>query len=214
MNTYKKFAPNVYVAACQSEHAKSDIIIVTTQYGKENECQVHNYLGKTKDGLHLYSITRTDGFDSRQRAMNKAEKLQQYSANAMQRSDKYYEASNEGKDFLVLAEPIKVGHHSEKRHRALIERNWNRMGKSVAEREKAETLADKAAYWESKANDINLSMPESVEYYAYKLEQAKDRHEGLKSGRYESEHLYSLTYATKAVKETTQLLELAKKLWA
>ena len=37
--------------------------------------------------------------------------------------------SNEGSEFLSLGEPIKVGHHSANRHRALIERNWDRMGK-------------------------------------------------------------------------------------
>ena len=39
------------------------------------------------------------------------------------------EASNEGKEFLVMGEPIKIGHHSEKRHRALIERKSQKNGK-------------------------------------------------------------------------------------
>ena len=43
--------------------------------------------------------------------------------------------------------------------------------KSVELSDKAESHENKAAYWESKANDINLSMPESVEYYEFKLDQ-------------------------------------------
>lgn len=57
-------------------------------------------------------------------------------------------------------------------------------------------------------------MPESMEYYEYKLEKAKEYHEGLKSGKYERVHSYSLTYAKKDVNEMEKNLELAKKLWA
>lgn len=213
MNTYAKFCPNVFVAKCTEEHQKGETILVQTKYGKENECIVHNLVA-SKDGAFYYSITRADGFNSQERAANKAAKYNGYAANAEKRSEQYYEASQEGKDFLSLGEPIKVGHHSEKRHRALIERNWNRMGKSVAESEKAEKYEDKAAYWESRAKDINLSMPESLEYFSFKLEAAKEYHEGLKSGKYPREHSFSLQYANKSVKDLTTNLELAKRLWA
>jgi hypothetical protein len=126
----------------------------------------------------------------------------------------YYEASQEGRDFLVLAEPIKVGHHSEKRHRALIERNWNRMGNSVKMSEKAEAHQSKAEYWSSKADTINLSMPESIEFYEYKLEEAKVKHEFYKQNPDKREHSFSLTYAKKAVNEAQKNLDAAKKLWS
>ncbi|MDG6260281.1 DUF3560 domain-containing protein, partial [Glaesserella parasuis] len=86
------------------------------------------------------------------------------------------EAANEGRDFLSLAEPIKIGHHSEKRHRALIERNARRMELAVEEMRKAENYADKIAYWESRAVKIDLSMPESLEYFKHKLKEAEDKH--------------------------------------
>jgi hypothetical protein len=63
-----------------------------------------------------------------------------------------------------------------------------------------------------KANDINLSMPESIEFYEYKLENAKEYHEGLKSGKYERSHSYSLTYAKK-INEARKNLQIAVKLW-
>lgn len=47
------------------------------------------------------------------------------------------------------------------------------MGKSVAESDKAEEYSRRAEYWEAKASKINLSMPESLEYYEFKLEEAK-----------------------------------------
>ena len=38
MNTYVKFAPNVFVAKCEEQYEKGEVIEVTTKYGKENEC--------------------------------------------------------------------------------------------------------------------------------------------------------------------------------
>lgn len=36
MNTYAKFCPNVYVAKCDTQHEKGDVIEVETKYGKTN----------------------------------------------------------------------------------------------------------------------------------------------------------------------------------
>ena len=108
---------------------------------------------------------------------------------------------DEGKDFLALGEPIKVGHHSEKRHRALIERNWNRMSNAMEEFKKADAYRERTAYWESMANKIDLSMPESLEFFAIQLEEATAYHQGLKDGSIKREHSYSLVYAGKKVKE-------------
>jgi hypothetical protein len=213
MNTYHKFAPNVFVAKCTERHVKGEIINVTTKYGKENESEVHNFIGE-KDGYFFYSITRTDGFNSQEYAKQKAARYQQWAESAENKSTQAWEASHEGRDFLALAEPIKVGHHSEKRHRALIERNHNRMRKAVELTKVAEAHESKSEYWDRRANDINLSLPESIEFYEYKLEAAKEYHEGLKSGKYERSHSFSLTYAKKAVNEAEKNFELAKRLWA
>jgi hypothetical protein len=213
MNTYSKYQPNVFLAKCTESHQKGETIMVTTKYGKENECIVFNCIG-TKDGHYFYSIVRADGFNVQEYAKQKAARYQSW-ANARERkSTEYYEASNEGKDFLALGEPIKIGHHSEKRHHALIERNYNRMAKSVENSKVAEQHQSKSEYWESKTNTINLSMPESVEYFEYKLEEAKMKHEGLKDGSIERSHSFSLTYAKKEVNELQKKYEIAKKLWA
>lgn len=213
MNTYSKFCPNVFVAKCTEKHEKGSTIFVTTKYGKENESIVFNLVYE-KDGYYYYSIVRADGYNIQERAKAKAARYEQWAQGAERKSTQYYEASNEGRDFLALGEPIKVGHHSEKRHRALIERNWNRMGKSVEFSKKAEAHESKAEYWERRANDINLSMPESIEFYEHKLEIAKAKHEGLKNGTIPREHSFSLTYAKKEVNETEKNLAIAKRLWA
>lgn len=213
MNTYKKYCPNVFVAQCEEKQEKGSVIIIETKYGKEIKNEVHNYLGTTRDGLHLYSATRVDGLDSQKRAANKAAKLEGYAANAEKRSDKYYEASQEGRDFLVLAEPIKVGHHSERRHRKLIERNWERMGKSVAESEKAKEYERRAEYWANRAKKIDLSMPDSLEYFEEELRKAKEKHQLLKDKPELRSHSMSLQYANKAVKDLQGKVNTAIKLW-
>lgn len=215
-NFYKKYAPNVYVAACSKEHKKGDVITVTTKRGKENEHYVHNFVGYTKqDGnvYHCYSITRVDGYNAQEHAKKKVEKYEGWADSAKKKSMQHFKDSQEGKDFLSLGEPIKIGHHSEKRHRALIERNNNRMRKSIEEGEKANAHLQKADYWRGKENTINLSMPESIEFYKYKLDEAKRIHAGMKDGMIKREHSFSLTYAKKNVNKFTKLLQQAEKLW-
>lgn len=213
MNKYTKYAPNVFVAACEQEHQKGDTIHMATKYGDGHEAVVYNSLGKNRNGLNLYSVIRADGFDYKEHCKQKAERRSQWAESAAKKSEELWQASKEGSEFLALAEPIKIGHHSEGRHRALIDRNHKRMGKSIEQDKKAAQHLSKAEYWESKAEQINLSMPESVEYYEHKLEQAQAHHAGLKSGTIPKAHSYSLTYAKKTVNELSKKYEMAQKLW-
>lgn len=166
-----------------------------------------------KDGFYYYSIVRADGFNVQEWAKRKAEKLNGAAVNAENKSNAYWNASKEGADFLRLAEPIKVGHHSEKRHRALIKRNQKRMSKCVEFSNKSAEYAERADYWERMTDTINLSMPESVEFYEYKLQQAKEKHQGLKDGTIERGHSFSLTYAKKEVNELEKRVKAAQLLW-
>lgn len=202
----------MFLAKCDAKHEKCEVIEVTTKYGKENESIVFNLIFE-RDGFYYYSIVRADDFNVQEWAKLKAERRLGWAASAEQKSEAYYNASNKDRDFLSLGEPIKVGHHSEKRHRKAIEDAWNNMGKSVEFDEKAKEHERIAQYWANKADTINLSMPESVDFYEHKLIAAKEYHEGLKSGKYPREHSYSLTYAKKAVNEAQKNFDLAKKLW-
>lgn len=212
MNTYYKLCPNVFLAKCDEKHEKGETILVTTKHGKENESIVFNLIFE-RDGFYYYSIVRADGFNVQEWAKRRAERRREWAASAERKSDEYYKASNKDADFLSLGEPIKIGHHSERRHRKAIDDAWNNMGKSVEFEEKAKEHERVAQYWDGKADVINLSMPESVDYYEHKLEEAKEYHAGLKSGKYPREHMYSLTYAKKAVNEAQKNFDLAKKLW-
>lgn len=209
MNKFKKYCPNVWVAECDDEYEKGEIIELETKHGKTVECEVYNLVGKNSE-KHFYSIVRVE---EQTYAQRKAERYNTSTVNHTAKSESYYNASQEGKEFLALGEPIKVGHHSEKRHRALIERNWNRMGKSVECTEKAKKAEQKAEYWANKADEITLAMPESLEYFSNQLEKAIAYHEGLKNGTIVRDHSYSLAYANKEVKELKKKVEIATLLW-
>lgn len=212
MNTYAKYCPNVFVAKCTEPHEKGEVIQVTTKYGKENDSIVFNLL-LTKDGFYYYSIVRADGYNAQERAKAKAERYSKWSSIAENKSNAAFKQSHAITDMIPMGQPILVGHHSEARHRKDLDKSWNLMGKGVELSNKAESHESKAEYWASRANDINLSMPESVEYYEHKLEEAKMKHEDLKSGKTERSHSFSLTYAKKEVNEFEKKLGIAKKLW-
>lgn len=212
-NTYIKYCPNVFLAKCDEAYERGDIIQVETKYGKENDSIIFNLVYQ-KDGFYYYSIIRADGFNSQVRAENKVDKYKGYAINATNRANNFQEKSHKDSRFLELGEPIKIGHHSENRHRATIERNWNNMSKSLNETERAEQYIQKANYWAKKQSVVDLSMPESIEYFEFKLEEAKIKHEGLKNGTIERSHGMSLQYAKKDVNELQKKLDIAIKLWA
>lgn len=213
MNKFKKYCPNVWVAECEEQYEKGEIISLETKYGKEVECEVYNFVGYTgtkENPRYCYSVVK---LEDKTYAERKAEKYNRAATNNTNKRNEKWKESQEGAEFLSLGEPIKIGHHSEKRHRALIERNANRMDKAMEYEKKAEEQRRKAEYWESRANDITLAMPESIDYFKHKLEQMKKYQQGLKDGTIPREHSYSLAYATKDVKELTKKYETAKLLW-
>lgn len=212
MNIYYKFAPNVYLAKCTEKHEKGEIIPVQTKYGKENDSIVFNLIME-REGFFYYSIVRADGFNVQEHAKRRAERLQNAAANADKKSMEYYNKGQKDHDFLSLGEPIKVGHHSERRHRKIIGQAQNNATKSVEFSNVADEYCRRAEYWESRENIINESMPESVEFFEHKLEQARAHHEGLKNGTIERGHSMSLQYAKKHVNEIEKKLNLCKKLW-
>ena len=212
MNTYHKFLPNVFLAKCTEQHKRGDIIPVTTKHGKENDSIVFNLIFE-RDGFFYYSIIRADGFDVQEWAKRRAEKLETAASNAEKKGEKYYKASKTHDDFLRLAEPIKIGHHSEKQHRKIIENAQRNFGKYVERSDKATEYMERAAYWESRTNDINLSIPESIDFYEFKYEEAIERHKGLKDGSIQRDHSFSLTYAKKAVNDLKAKVSFARRLW-
>lgn len=60
MNKFIKYCPNVWVAECEEEYEKGDLIFLETKYGKEVECEVYNFLGYSRNKKRVYSVVRTE----------------------------------------------------------------------------------------------------------------------------------------------------------
>jgi hypothetical protein len=107
------------------------------------------------------------------RALNRAAKAR---TEAVAQRTKAYELA----DGIPFGQPILVGHHSEKRHRAHIK-------KIEAAQDKTVHAMDKAKYYEGKAeatanNDsISGDNPEAVNLYKEKLAELEKRQEFMKS---------------------------------
>ena len=87
------------------------------------------------------------------------------------------------------------------------------MGKSVAESEKAKEYQRRAEYWAERANKIDLSTPDSLEYFEEELRKAKEYHQLLKDHPEKRAHSMSLQYANKAVKDLEEKVYTAILLW-
>ena len=212
-NTYYKWRPNVYLAKCEEQHAKGDVIEVETQYGKTHECVVFNFVAKGTSGAYYYSVVRADGFNYQTYCQQKAERYERWSGSASSQSEQRFDSAHRTIENIVPGQPILVGHHSEKKHRRALATHNNQMKTAFELREKAVSHSEKADYWASKADTINLSMPESIEYYEHELEVATAHHKGLKDGTIERDHGMAVQYANKKVKELTQKVADAKTLW-
>lgn len=212
-NTYAKYCPNVYLAKCDEKHEKGEIIYVENKYGRENEHIVHNLILE-RDGFFYYSITRADGYNAQERAKAKAERYEEIAARAQARGGEYSQKATAAVAGIEPGQPILVDHYSGKYHRRAIEKSDAAMGHAVEEYEKADMYAHKAEAWRKHENVVNLSMPESIEYYAARVEKLEELHKFLLEHPEKRPHSFALTYAKKDVNEARKNLEIAKRLWA
>lgn len=107
------------------------------------EVEVWNLIDSLPEkNIYLYSYTRLDGFNRQEWAQRKAaERIAKWAASAEKRGEEYRKRSNKDSEFLKLGEPIKVGHHSERRHRKAIDDAHKNFGKYIEESENAEGCA-------------------------------------------------------------------------
>ncbi|MFI1169206.1 DUF3560 domain-containing protein [Streptomyces sp. NPDC020801] len=92
------------------------------------------------DAERAYADAVQEQYD---RAGDRAERYSGYAANASARSEGAWKASHAIADHMT-GEPIKLGHHSERRHRRDIERMDSHMRRSIQEEKKAAYHASRA----------------------------------------------------------------------
>ncbi len=209
-NTYHKLCPNVWVLKTNNTYNKGDITTIENKYGKETEVEIYNLINKELQETNYYSFVRIEEKSYYER---KVETQEKYAKKNREQAKKYFEKSEEHKEFLSMGEPIKVGHHSENRHRKICDDAWNNLGKSIKTNALAKKQEAKAEYYNNKAKEITLAMPESLEKFKKDLEQAKEIQKIYKEDKTKRPHSYSLSYANKSVKDLTSKVEIAELLW-
>ena len=212
---FKKYTAGVYCLASETRHERGDEVCVPTRRGKEVEVTIWKHLF-SKNGVHYYSYTRNDGINSSERLQTKAEKHRERAEKASTRSDQFQEKANEHKDFLSLAEPIKVGHHSEKRHRRIIEQAQNNASKCIAEMKKASELLDRAEGAEAASEKIFIDTPDCLPRLREKLNKLVAFQEDAKARRKAGEDVPHFVTANNGanIRRVKKQLETAERLWS
>ena len=214
-NILKKYSssPKTFVLETENNYNKDDIVKYTTRYGKEIELIIYK-LVKSNEDKNYYSYIRSDGKNRKSILESRIEKRKNWAKSNEIKSNQYWKASKEGADFLSLGEPIKIGHHSEKRHRALIERNAKRMDKSVEYSKIAENHECTASNIEDKLqNELPIDYHDCIFEVSEVLNQAKELHLFYKKNPDKREHSFSLSYAKKKVNDLERRLKIANNLW-
>ena len=80
----------------------------------------------------------------KEKQQERAERYEELARKAETQSTQAWEKSHEMVSHIPMGQPILVGHHSERGHRRLLDRSWNKMGESVK-------LGEKADYYRQKA---------------------------------------------------------------
>lgn len=110
------------------------------------------------------------------------------------------------------AEPIKVGHHSEARHRRDIDKSRSQMGRSVEAFEKAEYYARKAESYGS--HGISKHDPDAIKKLEDELAKLTKRHDWLKAAKKSGDERvesYMLTNSSANIRRVKQRIEKLKK---
>ena len=174
LNTYKKYCLGVFVMESESDYSHGDTATIQTRYGKEIEVLVWKLL-KSANGKKYYSIVRLDGKNTKEFLLSRSERFKKASENSLKKSSEYHQRANKDSEFLSLGEPIKVGHHSEKRHRKMFDQADSNMGKAVDAQDKAKEQALRSESAERRADGIFLDTPDcinDIKQYIVELEES------------------------------------------
>lgn len=100
----------------------------------------------------------------RERRLDRADRLRDWAAKRAARSDQQFTRAHDLVKDIPLGQPILVGHHSEKRHRAAIDRMGSNMDRGLERAKMAETHTSKAGGIEAQLDSsIYSDDPDALE---------------------------------------------------
>ena len=116
-------------------------------------------------------------YEERKRA--RIERLKERAEKADTKSEQLHKESSNMMQAIPMGQPILVGHHSEQADRRYRERAWNKMGRAVAESEKADHLRNRATAAASN-RAISSDDPEAVTLLQAKIDKAERHQERMR----------------------------------
>jgi hypothetical protein len=154
---------------------------------------------------NLYTDKKLNYEEKRDRRINKYKK---YAKNAKAKSEQHRKAANAAVDGIPFGQPILVGHHSEKHHRAAINKCRNHMDKTIEEQKKAAHYFEKAMAAENNST-ISSDDPDAIQKLKEKIALLQKKQDYMKRANKEYKKLQ--TANTKGEKYKLQLSEEEKK---
>jgi len=115
-----------------------------------------------------------------ERKQARIDRYKDLAAKKKRESEEAYKASKSMVEHIPMGQPILVGHHSEKGHRNLLDRSWNKMGQSVKLGETSDYYADKAKAAESNTA-ISSDDPDALTKLRDKLTDLEETQEKMKA---------------------------------
>ena len=109
---------------------------------------------------------------------DKADRLLNRAQRKAKEADAAFNRSRSLVEHIPFGQPILVGHHSERKHRAALDKSWSAMGRSVALNEHAEKLERRAASVGTAG--IASDDPNALQALQNKLDSAKKAQEKMK----------------------------------
>lgn len=118
----------------------------------------------------------------RERRLARAERLRGFAEKREAASDALHADARAQTEMIPFGQPILVGHHSEKRHRAAVDRGWAKMGAAVENDRKADSMASRAASIEAQAAAaIYSDDPDAIERLTEKIAGMEAQREEMKA---------------------------------
>lgn len=146
--------------------------------------------------------------DYEERRNRRIERYKELSKKAKEKSEQYSNSNVNRILQIAPGQPILVGHHSERKHRRLIEKARNDIRKSIQE-------DDKSIFYKNKAETAKNSKsiygddPKAIEKLEDKLERLENEKASIKARKHDS---WELANIGATIRETKKRIERLKEL--
>lgn len=149
--------------------------------------------------------------DYEERKNRRIERYKELSKRAKERSIMYSNSNANRILEMTPGQPILVGHHSEKKHRRLIEKAHNDIRKSIEMDDRSKYYSDRAKSAEN-SKVIYSDDPQAIEKLKEKLERLENERKSIKAREHSTWELTNIGATIRETKKRIERLENQEKI--